>query len=81
MVALMVANYSRLTTSYLMLLNKKHANRRIALGKSAIVIDRSMMNVQERAAMEEGPDGSEPIGERAFDDETDTKNEDFIYVY
>jgi hypothetical protein len=62
-----------------MLLNKKHASRRVALGKSAIVVDRSMMNVQERADSEES--GSETIGDKAFDDETDLNNEDFIYVY
>ena len=62
-----------------MLLNKRHASRRVALGKSGIVVDRSMMNVQERADSEES--SSETVGDRAFNDETDLKNEDFIYVY
>ena len=62
-----------------MLLNKKHASRRVALGKSGVVIDKSMMNIQERTDSEES--GSETIGDRAFNDETDLKNEDFIYVY
>jgi hypothetical protein len=58
---------------YLKLLNKKHAALREQLGKSAIVVDRSMMDVEG-----ELNDGT---GERAFDDETDLKNEDFIFLY
>jgi len=65
-----------LTTLYLMLLNKKHAKVRAEMGKSAVRIDRSMMDVQEAEASESGVEQ-----ERGFDDETDTKNEDFIYVY
>ena len=57
-----------------MLLNKKHAALREQLGKSAVVVDRSMMNV-------EGEELSDGTGERAFDDETDLKNEDFIFIY
>ncbi|KIM98800.1 hypothetical protein OIDMADRAFT_104751 [Oidiodendron maius Zn] len=63
-----------LTTLYLMLLNRKHAALREQLGKSAVVVDRSMMNV-------EGEELSDGTGERAFDDETDLKNEDFIFIY
>jgi hypothetical protein len=68
-----------LTTLYLMFLNKKHATRRQELGKSAVVVDRSMMNERERQISSEVED--ERVGERAFDDETDLKNEDFIFVY
>jgi hypothetical protein len=65
-----------------MLLNKKHANRRQELGKSAIVVDRSMMNAQERAISDSADEGTgRETGEKAFDDETDLKNEDFIFVY
>jgi len=65
-----------------MLLNKKHANRRQALGKSAIVVDRSMMNAQERAISDEADESNGIVGgEKAFNDETDLKNEDFIFVY
>ncbi|KAF4620219.1 hypothetical protein G7Y89_g14601 [Cudoniella acicularis] len=70
-----------LTTLHLMILNKKHASRRVAVGKSAVVIDRSMMNVQERTANDEDADGSDGLPSKAFDDETDLKNEDFIFVY
>lgn len=57
-----------------MLLNRKHAALREQLGKSAVVVDRSMMNV-------EGEELNDGTGERAFDDETDLKNEDFIFIY
>lgn len=63
-----------------MLLNKKHATRRQELGKSAVVVDRSMMNARELKVSNE-VEGNDRIGERAFDDETDLKNEDFIFVY
>jgi hypothetical protein len=63
-----------------MFLNKRHAKRREALGKSAIVVDRSMMNARERGISDE-VGGSDGIGDRAFDDETDLKNEDFIFIY
>jgi len=72
-----------LTTIYLMFRNRQHAARREELGKSAIIIDRSMMTARERAAdngaVAEEVDGYE--GEKAFDDITDLKNEDFVYVY
>lgn len=69
-----------------MFLNRKHANRRQELGKSAIVADRSMMNARERIAAggEAELDGDEGYGlggEKAFDDLTDLKNEDFVFVY
>jgi len=71
-----------LATLYLMFLNRKHANRREALGKSAIVADRSMMNAQERLADEQNNAGDEVEGgEKAFDDITDLQNEDFVFVY
>jgi hypothetical protein len=63
-----------------MLLNKKHASRRTRLGKSAVVVDRSMMNAQERAIDEE-VDSDGRSGDKAFDDMTDLKNEDFIFLY
>ncbi|CAG8951359.1 hypothetical protein HYFRA_00007270 [Hymenoscyphus fraxineus] len=70
-----------LTNLYLIFLNKKHAERRVAVGKSAVILDRSMMNVQERAADVNDTDGVGTEGAKAFDDLTDIQNEDFIYVY
>lgn len=41
-----------------------------------------MMNAQERAISDEADDGRDPSGsDKAFDDITDLKNEDFIFVY
>jgi len=50
------------------------------MGKSAIVVDHSMMNVREQGDVGDD-DRDAPTGDRAFDDETDFKNEDFIYIY
>lgn len=66
---------------YLVVLNKKHANRRVALGKSAHVIDRSMMKVQKAYTDGEIAEEARKNEEHAFDDATDWQNEDFIYVY
>ena len=63
-----------------MFLNKRHAKRRQELGKSAIVVDRSMMNAKERG-ISDAAGGSDGTCDRAFDDETDLKNEDFIFIY
>lgn len=63
-----------------MLLNKKHAKRRVAVGKSAVVIDRSMMSTKERA-VHDAVNETQATESKAFDDETDLKNEDFIFVY
>jgi hypothetical protein len=43
-----------------------------------------MMNSQERAISDEFDDGNGSeivVGEKSFDDITDLKNEDFIFVY
>ena len=65
-----------------MVLNKQHAARRVALGKPAVIVDRSMMNAQERARSDEADEGrGASEGEKAFDDITDLQNEDFIFVY
>jgi len=77
----MNSHYPSLTTLWLMLLNKKHAKRRVQIGKSAVIIDRSMMNTQERAIDGAVSEETEDVGNKAFDDETDLKNEDFIFVY
>ena len=65
-----------------MFLNKRQASRRQALGKSAVIVDRSMMNAQERAISAEADEANGNVGgEKAFDDITDLENEDFIFVY
>lgn len=69
-----------------MFLNKQHANRRVAMGKSATIVDRSMMTDQERAddtaAIGSNEEGTlNASGDNAFEDMTDLKNEDFIFVY
>jgi hypothetical protein len=66
---------------YLAFLNKKHAAMRVALGKSATFVDTSMQGVKENTDELQLSDHPEGVGEKAFEDETDWKNEDFVYVY
>ncbi|POR39778.1 Putative transporter [Tolypocladium paradoxum] len=65
------------------LLNRRQAAKRRALGKSEQVQDLSMVGRKEA---HEGDalnhlDDMGTVGEKAFDDITDNRNEDFIYVY
>lgn len=65
---------------YLFLMNKKHAKRRVAEGKNAKMVDRSMMQVKEAYDKKEIEDAAE-TGENAFSDMTDFENCEFVYVY
>lgn len=73
-----------LAASWIRILNRKHAAERERVGKSAKVVDLSMENKRNLAAYDEAVnDGRSAggVGDKAFDDVTDLKNEDFIYVY
>lgn len=84
-----------ITSVYLFTLNKAHARRRVALGKSAIIIDESLDAPEEierrrarRAAAGESQategtavSADNRVGERAFENLTDIKNEEFVFVY
>lgn len=65
---------------YLFTLNKKHAKRRVAEGKNAKMIDRSMMEVKDAYGKKEVEESAE-TGENAFSDLTDFENCEFVYVY
>ena len=86
-----------------MLLNRKHAKTRVALGKKGEdIVDLSVQSRRsarkrnrpvsaevgaiesqkgEGVAEVEDQDVGVGVGEKAFDDVTDLRNEDFIYVY
>lgn len=71
-----------------MYLNKRHAKRREALGKSAVIIDESMLTkekILESKAIEledaNAPQHRALEEDNALHDVTDLNNEDFIYVY
>ena len=73
-----------LGAGWIRLLNRKHAAERERMGKSAHVVDLSMEKERNLAAHEEVVDDvsrASGIGDKAFMDITDLKNEDFIYVY
>lgn len=61
-------------------LNRKHAAQRVALGKPEVLVDYSMSDSRE-VQNDDDLLNDEAAGERGFEDITDTKNEDFIYVY
>ena len=64
------------------ILNARQAAKRKALGKAEHIKDLSMAG-HKRANEDQGVlnEGEEHVGEKAFEDVTDMKNEDFIYVY
>lgn len=72
-----------------MYLNHRHAKRREELGKSATLVDESMMrkNQMEDSKAIEVEDGGATRRPKALEEDnalqdmTDLENEDFIYVY
>lgn len=74
---------------YIAYLNRWHAKKRVALGKAEKVVDMSMENKKDFITGTDEKIGAENVenatptnaGEHGFDDMTDLKNEDFIYVY
>lgn len=66
---------------YLAILNKKHEQQRVALGKDAKVVDQSMFAVGTVPTDKEGEPTQQVINDNGFQDLTDWKNEDFVYVY
>lgn len=64
-------------------MNRRHAARRVALGKIGQVIDTSLETVGERkrrAVAHTEEKGREAENLQSFDDLSDLVNEDFIYV-
>ena len=70
-----------------MYLNRVHAKKREQLGKSADVVDQSMLRKKEMqesktAEVEQHEQQTRGLEEdRGMQDLSDLKNEDFIYVY
>lgn len=67
---------------WIRILNKRQAAKRVAMGKSEHITDMSMADKKAIGAQDEGVmQAEEAVGDKAFEDVTDLKNEDFIYVY
>lgn len=72
---------------YLIYLNRKQARKRRELGKSAQIVDESMLSkktVEQGKAVEVedvNASAAEGASDKGFSDTTDLKNEDFIFVY
>lgn len=71
------------TTLHLRWLNLSHGRRRVALGKSAVVVDKSLETAENLGIFDsmrdEGEGDEGPSG--GFSDATDLENEDFVFVY
>ncbi|KOS17138.1 putative transporter [Escovopsis weberi] len=72
---------------WIKILNRRHAATRKAMGKAEVIRDISMMGDKQRAAaaaadQDDGflNQGEERIGDKAFEDVTDLRNEEFIFV-
>lgn len=71
-----------LAVFWITILNRKHGAARERLGKAAKIVDLSMETSRQMADAGETANVSEGgVGDKAFDDITDVKNEDFIYLY
>ncbi|KAF2194413.1 MFS general substrate transporter [Zopfia rhizophila CBS 207.26] len=71
-----------MAAAWIRVLDQKHATRRAELGKAVNVVDLSMETSRQMEKAEETANAETGgVGEKAFDDETDLKNEDFIYLY
>lgn len=66
---------------YIAFLNKKHGKRRVAMGKSANIIDHSMHAVGEFEVDKAEANQIATDDDNAFKDLTDMENEDFVYIY
>ncbi|KAJ7446263.1 MFS general substrate transporter [Mycena galericulata] len=83
---ILLSLFTLITALYLSYLNKKHAGRRVALGKFGIVVDTSLETVggrNRRVAVNNSEKGGEELEAenlQSFDDLSDLVNEDFIYV-
>ncbi|KAJ8132424.1 hypothetical protein O1611_g1204 [Lasiodiplodia mahajangana] len=71
---------------YLMFLNKKHEKKRVQLGKRADRADESMLKKKEmqqpqESGLEQKDQETSIEDDNGFQDLSDLKNEDFIYVY
>ncbi|KAJ8122541.1 hypothetical protein ONZ43_g1294 [Nemania bipapillata] len=71
---------------YLMFLNKQHERKRVQLGKRADIADESMLGkkqMQESGErdLEQKEQAINIEDDNGFQDRSDLKNEDFIYVY
>lgn len=66
---------------WIKVLNHRHATTRESMGKAAVIVDTSMK--ESSSADVEGAEDAQAsgVGDKAFDDVTDIKNEDFVYVY
>lgn len=70
------------TMFWIALLNRRHARTRESKGKSAKIVDLSMQKpISSDDKDETAEQNADVQGDKAFNDETDLQNEDFIFLY
>ena len=69
-----------LTALYLHYLNRRQAAKRARKGKAAVVVDTSILTIEEAARARDVNEKNGETNDQAFDDLTDFQNEDFVYV-
>lgn len=67
--------------SILKILNKRQQRHRIANGKPAIIHDSSLNAAYEAMEVGESDEGGQRLGVKPFEDLTDGKNDEFVYIY
>jgi hypothetical protein len=70
-----------LAMCWVKILNRKHAAIRESMDKAAVLVDLSMEKDKQTNEEDAEDVQASGVGDKAFDDVTDIKNEDFIYVY
>lgn len=68
------------TALYLHFLNKRQARRRVRKGKAAVVVDTSILTIEDAALARDVNEKNGETNDQSFDDLTDFQNEDFVYV-
>ncbi|KAK7005917.1 major facilitator superfamily domain-containing protein [Favolaschia claudopus] len=68
-----------ITALYVLFLNRAHAARRTALGKTGVLVDASLEATKDAAAAQQA--NGAKFAANAFDDLTDKANEDFICAF
>lgn len=70
-----------LQAANIFLLNRLQSSRRVKVGKPAKIRDLSMEHKYSSGNSSDNVEGGVVLGENAFKDLTDSKNDEFVYVY
>ena len=77
---IVLAVLAAVTGAYLHYLNRQQAAKRLRKGKTAAIVDTSILTIEEAARARQMNEKAGETNDQAFDDLTDFQNEDFVYV-